>query len=284
MLNGTSPQLTLNTPPEFATQEGQSPDPSPPEQQPHEEQVAPDRDGTEFVDIPPELKPRFNRIYHNLKEFERDNGALRQHIAQLTEVVNGMQTGQAQAQEQVQRQRILQQIVQAKEAGNIAEEVRLQGELATVGQRVTKPVTLPPPPPGQSADIAVVEQWSREVAGDGNFRRPWALEGHPRYSEAYNLVASLVSDARYAGNTDAILAEVDRRMGLQGNGTRPPGATVLSGGQVRPQVEAEVQLSPDELNMARKFGISPKDYALQQKLIGQGNRAYSRPTITPRSK
>jgi hypothetical protein len=199
-------------------------------------------------------------------------------------VVNGMQTGQAQAQEQVQRQRILQQIVQAKEAGNIAEEVRLQGELATVGQRVTKPVTLPPPPPGQSADIAVVEQWSREVAGDGNFRRPWALEGHPRYSEAYNLVASLVSDARYAGNTDAILAEVDRRMGLQGNGTRPPGATVLSGGQVRPQVEAEVQLSPDELNMARKFGISPKDYALQQKLIGQGNRAYSRPTITPRSK
>jgi hypothetical protein len=238
--------------------------------------------GTEYVDFSPEQKRRFDRIYFNMKEYERDNSALRQHIAQLTEAVNAMQAGSAQQQEAVQRQRIMQQMLQAKEAGNIQEEVRLQGELTTLGQRAPKPVPLPPPPQTQNADISAVESWSREVAGDGNFKRPWALEGHPRYAEAYNLVASMVTDPRFNGNTDAILAEVDRRMGVQGTHPRPPGATVLSGGQVRPQVETEAQLSQDELQVARKMGLSPKDYALQVKLINQHSRGYSVPTVASR--
>jgi hypothetical protein len=273
-----TPQL----PPEFA--------PAPEQPQPVTEQVTEQpqeqpQQGTEFVDFTPEQKRRFDRIYHNMKEYERDNSALRQHIAQLTEAVNNMQAGSAQQQEASQKQRLMQQLLQAKEAGNVALEVQLQGELATVGQKVPKPIPLPPPPQTQNADIAAVEQWSRELGPDGSFRRPWALEGHSRYTEAYNLVASLVTDPRFTGNTDAILAEVDRRMGVSQGQPRPPGATVLgSGGQVRPQVDSEVQLTPDELNMARKFGISPRDYAAQMKMIGQGNRAYSRPTITPRSK
>lgn len=273
--------LEAQLPPELAPENVPQPQPeAAPVEQP-QEQPAP---GTDFVEFSPEQKRRFDRIYHNMKEYERDNGALRQHIAQLTEVVNSLQAGTAQQQELVQRQNVMRQLVAAKEAGNVQEEVRLQGELATIGQKVPKPVPLPPPPQTQNADIAAVDAWSKEVGPDGNFRRPWALEGHPRYTEAYNLVATLVTDPRFTGNTDAILAEVDRRFGVSQGQPRPPGATVLSGGQVRPHVEAEVQLSPDELNMARKFGISPKDYALQRKLIGQGERAYSRPTVTPRSK
>jgi hypothetical protein len=166
-------------------------------------------------------------------------------------------------------------MVQAKEQGNVAEEVRLQGELATISQRVQKPVPLAPPPAPTPPEVTYVSEWSREVGQDGNFRRPWALEGHPRYAEAYNFIANLTQDPRYSGNTDAILAAADRHMGLSQGQARPPGAAVLSGGQVRPSVDSEVQLSPDQLRIAQKLGIAPKAYAAQQAMINKYGNGYA---------
>jgi hypothetical protein len=231
--------------------------------------------GTEYADIPPELKPRFNRIYHNMKEFERENVTLRQHIGQLTQAVNEWQASQATNAETIQRQQLMARMVQAKEQGNVAEEVRLQGELATLGQRVQKPAPLAPPPAPIPPEVTYVSEWSREVGQDGNFRRPWALEGHPRYAEAYNFIANLTQDPRYSGNTDAILAAADRHMGVVNGQARPPGAAVLSGGQVRPSVDSEVQLSPDQLRIAQKLGIAPKAYAAQQAMINKYGNGYA---------
>jgi hypothetical protein len=230
--------------------------------------------GTEYVDIPVELKPRFNRLYHNMKEYERDNALLRQHISQLTQSVNEWQASQATNAETAQRQQLMARMVQAKEQGNVAEEVRLQNELATISQRVQKPVPLAPPPAPTPPEVTYVSEWSREVGQDGNFRRPWALEGHPRYAEAYNFIANLTQDPRYSGNTDAILAAADRHMGVAQAG-RPPGAAVLSGGQVRPSVDSEVQLSPDQLRIAQKLGIAPKAYAAQQAMINKYGNGYA---------
>jgi hypothetical protein len=231
--------------------------------------------GTEYVDIPVELKPRFNRLYHNMKEYERENATLRQHVGQLTQAVNEWQASQATNAETIQRQQLMARMVQAKEQGNVAEEVRLQGELATLGQRVQKPAPLAPPPAPVPPEVTYVSEWSREVGQDGNFRRPWALEGHPRYAEAYNFIANLTQDPRYSGNTDAILAAADRHMGLSQGQPRPPGAAVLSGGQVRPSVDSEVQLSPDQLRIAQKLGIAPKAYAAQQAMINKYGNGYA---------
>jgi hypothetical protein len=235
----------------------------------------PPEGGTEYVDIPVELKPRFNRLYHNMKEYERENATLRQHVGQLTQAVNEWQASQATNAETVQRQQLMARMVQAKEQGNVAEEVRLQGELATISQRVQKPVPLAPPPAPTPPEVTYVSEWSREVGQDGNFRRPWALEGHPRYAEAYNFIANLTQDPRYSGNTDAILAAADRHMGLSQGQPRPPGAAVLSGGQVRPSVDSEVQLSPDQLRIAQKLGIAPKAYAAQQAMINKYGNGYA---------
>jgi hypothetical protein len=235
----------------------------------------PPEGGTEYVDIPVELRPRFNRLYHNMKEYERENSTLRQHVGQLTQAVNEWQASLATNAETAQRQQLMARMVQAKEQGNVAEEVRLQGELATLGQRVPKPAPLAPPPAPIPPEVTYVSEWSREVGQDGNFRRPWALEGHPRYAEAYNFIANLTQDPRYAGNTDAILAAADRHMGLSQGQPRPPGAAVLSGGQVRPSVDAEVQLSPDQLRIAQKLGIAPKAYAAQQAMINKYGNGYA---------
>lgn len=242
--------------------------------------ATPPEGGTEYVDIPPELKPRFNRIYHNMKEFERDNALLRQHISQVTQAFNEYQAAQATNAETVQRQQIMARMVQAKEQGNVAEEVRLQGELATLGQRVPKPAPLAAPPAAVPPEVSYVSEWSREVAPDGNFKRPWALEGHPRYAEAYNFIAGLTQDPRYAGNTDAILAAADRHMGVANGQVRPPGAVVMSGGQVRPQETGEVTLSPDQLRVAQRLGITPKAYAAQLGLISKYGNGYAVPAKT----
>jgi hypothetical protein len=64
-------------------------------------------------------------------------------------------------------------------------------------------------------------------------------------------------------------------MGLSQGQARPPGAAVLSGGQVRPSVDSEVQLSPDQLRIAQKLGIAPKAYAAQQAMINKYGNGYA---------
>lgn len=257
--------------------------PAPEQLQP--EQPPPQPVGTEWTDmsgLTPQQKSRFDRIYWNMKEHEQTIGQLRDHSLRLAQVVQEMQSRGADATEAVQRQGLMQRLLTAKETGNIQEEVRIQGEMSTLAQRIPRPTQIPIPPAPPNPDIMTVEQWSREVGSDGNFRRPWALEGHPRYQEVYNLVAGLVNNPQLVGNTEAILSEVDRRMGS--SLARPAGATVMSPGQVRPQQGEEIALDPDEIRQAQKFGMTPKQYADQKVMIGKYGRAYSVPTVTQRGK
>src|SRR3546814_20946933 len=86
-------------------------------------------------------------------------------------------------------------------------------------------------------DVKYVRDWSHETAEDGSFLRPWAIEGHPRYQEAFEITRQI---AGQTDDVDLILKHVDEKMGHKPR--RQTTGTVLGSGG-RPPKSKEIQLS-----------------------------------------
>ena len=231
-----------------------------------------DPDGTEWVDDQewgsPKAKARFERVYGHLKSGERKFQELQKHnqllAAKLEELIAKHDT----AEVNTRVGQIQAAIADAKNKGDAKAEAHLQVMLTQELQPKQRQA-IPVPQITDDVptlDLSEAQAWEAETDTDGNFLRPWAQPSHPRYGEVHRLTTQLIGDPGFGSDVPKILAEIDKRMGTKKPQRRAPGPGALTSGG-RPASTKGIELTAEQLNVARKMGITPQDYAKQVKLL-----------------
>ena len=223
---------------------------------------APDGDGegdkgTKFVELPPDVKKRFDRIYANMKEHEREKRLLQQDYLKVAARLERLETERVRSETRNLAAQLQAQIAEAAANGEPSRVAELTTRLVElkVNEGVgTKTAPAQPTVAPQGALTRVEEQtildWQNEVDDNGQFVRPWAINGHPRQKDAIEMLRTVAGSH---DNIDDALAEVDKRM----RGPRRPGGTpaVLPTSTERAASEQKrtVRLSEDQRKVAREL-------------------------------
>jgi phage I-like protein len=224
------------------------------------------QDGTDFVDFakdPPEkIEARFKRLYGHVKESERVLGELTEHNAKLAERLEKIEADGAKSSHAVEIGKAKAQLKQAIEKGDTDKQVELQTQLTSLQTRAIDKIEKAPLPEPPNFDVRHVREWAREVDESGQFRRPWALEGHPRYAEAWDLTKEISSQTE---DVDVILSEVEKRMAT-GKKPAATNATVMTS-QGRPPKDKSIQLTAEQKMVADRMGIGHDKYIKQLEAL-----------------
>lgn len=225
-----------------------------PVQIPNEE---PDKDQTtDFVALDEKTQKRFNRVYSNMKQFQRlfETGMKDQKtLLKRIEELEGKHQEQAvqQAVEGLKARK-----VQALEAGDNKQVVELDDQIAQVRAVEKKPETKAEPvsepvPEIQTPDKEMIQEWAHETLQDGNFKRPWAQPGHPYNAKATSIGMAVLEDPNFKGkDTSDILKEVDRLMGLEVKALKRTSPVLSNDGDVSVKQSKEVKLTADQKKVA----------------------------------
>lgn len=246
--------------------------------------------GWDTVEIPPELKPRFGRIYKEMKDYQRDANELRDINRQLLTTVEQLQTTQgevithlkakdfveAESQLNTQRQQAWDKgdvngfnaandrLMEIKARKIATEMVPAQNTQSVPQQPQTGPIN------GasfvdmavqrgvlQADEGAVYKTWASETDEYGNLRRPWVNQSDMRNSAAAYEGRAVFSNPSYENKPFADkLREIDRRMGMA-NTTQAGGPGVLPAGNLTRGTKTDkVPLTPWQETVAvrTKFG------------------------------
>jgi hypothetical protein len=234
-----------------------------PEPEP-EAEAAPEEETTSHVDMDDGTQKRFNRIYGNMKQYERvvqqmgkDNRALlnrldtlegSQYTAEVTNAVDGLKADK----------------VAALDEGD-------HSKVADIDDKIAQIRALPDPQPTPQAptddysmsqqDTSIIAAWGGEQNTDGTYKRPWAQAGHPYNTKAAAIGAAVLEDpAIVAEGTQAVLAEVDKLMGLDARQRGQRTSPVLSsdGNVTRPK--AKGTLTADQKLIADAMEVPHEKY------------------------
>lgn len=225
-----------------------------------EQKEAP-KQGTDFQEFDEKTQQRFNRVYRNMKQYERiveeQGGQLKSALEKLEDMEAQLEA--AQTSEQVEALKA--EKVAALEEGDYQRAVDIDERM----MEVSKPKEAAPPPQPEPAptlsleDQARLETWALERDESGQLKRPWASDGHPLWAKTRSVTEAALADPNL-GNLDQILAEVDRVM-LPPKVTRTTSGVMSSADNPRPTQSKTPELTPDQKIAADKMGISHKRYA-----------------------
>lgn len=291
-MDGTQESSTAESSPVSAPQVSEQPAQSEAQEQQQEQSSQPE--GFQQVDLPPELKPRFNRIYKEMKDYQRETHDLRQINQRLLSTVDQLQNDQgqiishlqnknfsdAESQLSAQRQAAWDKgdVTAYNAANDKLNEIKISKALAEQNKpRTVTPtqqqVMAQPVSGGDALNIAlqrgeisqdeavVYQSWASETDDFGNLKRPWVNQSDIRNQPAAVIGRAVFTSPVYANKTWAEkLREVDRLMGLQP--TQAPQQGVLPAGQSRNLTGANkssnVKLTPyqEQVAVRTKFGGS----------------------------
>lgn len=218
----------------------------------------------DHVEMDEKTQRRFNRIYASMKQSE---GAMKQMAEDHRKMVEKIHTleGQLTSKEREDRKTVLmEQKAAAMDEGDNKRVVDIDEQLATLRQPVqAEPQPELPPDPGwfTPARQDALIKWASETTDQGEAKRPWAQEGHPKNARAVEITNAVINDPEFAGaEISEILGEVDRLMAPRR--TAPSAPAVMSGNSsARPKEKSTPKLTQDQLAIAKVMGVSPKDYA-----------------------
>ena len=212
---------------------------------------------TDFVAMDEKMQKRFNRVYSNMKQFERlyaqtmkDQKVLLDRLSAL----EGKQQEQAvtQAVENLKARK-----VQALESGDHKGAVEIDDQIAqvrAVPEKKPEPITTPtmePVPEISTPDKELIQEWAHELTGDGNFRRPWAQAGHPYNAKATSIGMAVLEDPEFKGKaTEEILKEVDRLMGIEVKTLKRTSPVLSSDADVPARKSKDLKLTVDQKKIA----------------------------------
>ena len=224
------------------------------------------------VEIPPELQPRFNQIWKNFKQQEAINARLNQHLSRM----EGALDAALDKLSRTEREGVEAKIRDAHDRGDTQAAMTLTREAIDAAAKPVPKVATQEAPQAEGGlapqEMTVLFAWANETADDGSVKRPWAQQGHPKQRATAAMAQAVMLDPDFADKPlRAVLAEVDRRMGLtapraNGNGGVPGGIT----SDTRPRAPAKggaALLSPAEIAQARKMGRTPEQYARSKELL-----------------
>ena len=223
------------------------------------------------------VQARINQLYGKTKFLERTNGELavlnKNLLDRLEKLENNVNT-----KETNDRVAILKAAsVKALEDGNYRAATEISVELAKLAQQTEKKIEAKPPEVNIETtelgedDEARYKAWLVERDESGNYKRPWAFDGHPLNKEVVEITQGLLVDPRYRNlseidRNDAVLKELDRLMGPKPK-AKPAAAAVLSGEDHRPGRKAG--LSEEQKQVARMMGLSEEQYAAAVQKYGR---------------
>jgi len=232
--------------------------------------------GTQFVDftqLDPSVKARFDRIYSNMKQYERAMEPIATENRELRDRLERLEASDTQRTTQQALQSLNRQKVQALEEGDSARVVQIDDKLMAL--RTSPPIkeesasrerpaeVISDESAFTQADQAAMDVWSDERTERGSLMRPWADPNHQLHDKAARAGAAALSDPEIAAKgIDAVLTEIDRIMGIDSGGRAERGVpTNLSGdGNVRPR-SGSGGLTDDQKFYAHKIynKLSPKE-------------------------
>ena len=221
-------------------------------------------DFNEFEDdVRQKIEPRFKHVYSNMKEYERLFNQVIEDNKALATRVQEMSDWQHEASKGGTVQSLNQQKVEALEAGEYSKVAEIDNEIRRIeGMEAPKAPeqTATPPETVDAESAARVQAWAQERAEDGSLVRPWVDNTHPAHAEAQRVANEVKNDPSIAQmGTEAILAEVDRRMSSKSNGAS---TVVNSTGDIRPPGDKKTpSLSAEQKIIAQRMGFSEADYA-----------------------
>lgn len=181
-------------------------------------------------------------------------------------------------------------LAQAREAGDVSAEVDIQKEISRLGyeevrlqelsqiaeeQKAVKDETvIPTYQPRQQEAVKEVDPKAESWASNNR----WFGSDKAMTYTAFDLHKTLVDEEGYDPKSDEYYAEIDKRMrvefphkfdtnndtNIKGETTKPT-QTVASATRSVKQSRKTISLTPSEVAIAKKLGVSLEDYAKQKK-------------------
>ena len=231
---------------------------------------------TEFVEIDAKVQKRLNRIYGNMKQFER---LYTQSLKDQKVLMNRLETLEGKQQEQAVAQAVENlkaKKVQALENQDHKTAVEIDDQIAQVRAVPEKKpeveAKVEPVPEIPSPDKEAIQEWAQELTADGNFRRPWAQAGHPYNAKATSIGMAVLEDPEFKGkSTDEILREVDRLMGIEVKQLKRTSPVLSSDSDINVKKSTQTKLTADQKKIAEVlFSNETPDKAHARYLKGLG--------------
>lgn len=237
------------------------------EQEPVEEAdiKADEPKGTEPVELTEEQQARFNRIYGNMKEYERQNAQLiadQRRLAKKAETLQERLERFEKDSAAQRREALTAQKAAAYQDGDIEQVLKIDEQISQI--RDPEPIPEPEPEPQNSVPdhvVAQIQSWRNEIDESGAFLRPWANENHPRFQDFANLAVQIGNDPQNAHLDNMQVLEILDREARSRFAPKRKTQTVLSGNSDAPPREKGVTLTPEMKDISHKLypKMSPKD-------------------------
>lgn len=260
---------------------------SEPQSAPQQEHVGGKPEGFDPVELTPQQKARFDRIYGNMKRYESDAKEQRSLNEQLvnefqrlrqeqSQIVNHLQvTDFVDAETRLDQERDTAwnkgDHVGYKQAQDKITELKVKKALAETQRQQVRPQQLQQQPQRQIAqnqvsvspeEQSVAQAWMSETDTSGNLRRPWTSEYDPRNALAIQHGEIVFKDPLFANKPIAEkFREIDRRMGVVN--TQTNGQSVLGAGNLTKGAKSNnigsIKLDPKIEDIAIKLKYAGKD-------------------------
>jgi hypothetical protein len=216
---------------------------------------------TEFVEMDPKVEQRFNRIYGNMKQYERqvqqateDNRKLVDRLEKM-EREGSKKAVDAQVNELRQAEKAALEESDFERASNVRDqitELQVESKIPKAEERKEDP------PPIDSGLRDRLNSWAAETDAEGNALRPWADSNHEDNTTAMKLVTGILATNPNAPVED-LLDEIDRETKrFIKKPARPAPAVLSADGSVRPKTSKKTTLTSDQKAIAERMYPSMK--------------------------
>ena len=226
------------------------------------------------VEMDPKVQGRFNRVYATMQATKnaldvaaKDNKALADRLEKMER--DGIESRKAEEKARLKEEK--KAALEAEDHDKVVDIDDRLMDLKTVPKEEPKPVIQESAPVWFTPEKEqALTNWASSMAEDGQLKRPWAQEGHPKNARCVEIVNAVINDPDFMGSDmPEILAEVDRLMAPRA----PKTAAVLTGGGVSRTPKATITLSEEQKMVARRMydTLPPADAYKQYAAAVQRN-------------
>ena len=239
---------------------------------------------TDKVDFStPEQQEKFNYMYKQTKMSDARNQMLTDLLQTQQKQLDELK-GRFQQTDSADAERILLgKIKNARDSGDDAAEIAAFSELADfkaqkiISEKVNYQKPVQQQPTADSPEAKYVMGLMQEVDNSGQPVRPWFNENHPEFNNALSALETI--KVKYIGDPYALpksLAELDQHM--RSRMTEKPAApsaqvrapNPLQGGNLtNVKQKTTIKMTRQELDIAKKLGVDPKNYAAERDSRGR---------------
>lgn len=222
----------------------------------------------------PEANARFTEVYAGMRQNERRARALADQnemlMTKLAEIGGKVEQIEGAGRENViaELKARLAAATERADGPAVTELTDRLVEARVAAARPKAPVSPPPEAPtegGLSAgDMQVLQSWVQQTDPNGMLYRPWAQEGHVRHKAVASIVASVLDDPNYDGQSMQVkLVEADRRIMAAlapraAQTAKPAAAAVLPGSTTKAPKDTAGTLTAEQKVWAERMFLGVK--------------------------